>query len=66
MFDGSHVVVNGINIDGQIFVIMKDGKFGEIKIDDNDKCSFIPLGKSNYQGVNHRRNLSFNSFIQRI
>lgn len=50
---------SGINVDGQIFVIMKNGKFGEVKIDENNQCSFVLLAKSELRSDVFGRHLIF-------
>lgn len=44
-FNGSSSISNAIEINGGIFVIMKNGIFGQIKFDENDGISFVVLNK---------------------
>lgn len=47
-FDVSRQITSGVNINGKIFGIMSNGNFGRIEIDDNGKCLFVLLSKSEY------------------
>lgn len=40
-FNESHLVTSAIIVDGEIVVIMGNGRFGKVKIHENEKCSFV-------------------------
>lgn len=49
--DNEQVITSSIEIDDQLFVVLRNGKFGHVKIVENDQCSFEPLCKTEYENL---------------
>lgn len=53
-FDESEKITNALELNGEIIVIMPNGKFGQIKLGGNGGCSFVLLSKSKNESVHMR------------
>lgn len=57
-------IISSVVVNDSIFVIGKNGEFGELKIGENGGCSFIPLGVSNSNANSGWRHFLFRNWLQ--
>lgn len=58
-FEDSALISSTINIHGDIFAIMKNGKFGRITKNESGEFSFVQLAKSKYESEYRRRHFLY-------